>query len=139
MHEYAVIAPLLVAHLADRLQKRQRLDIADRAADFHDDHVHVRRDLAHGSLDFIGHVRDHLHGLAQVIAAPLAGDDLLINAAGSQIIRLRELGVREAFVMTEIEIGLGAVIGDEDLAMLERAHGAGVHVQVWIEFLESHS
>ena len=35
--------------------------------------------------------------------------------------------------MTEIEIGLGAVVGDEDLAVLERRHRSGIHVEVWIE------
>ena len=34
-----VAAPDVLAHLADGLQERQRLDVADRAADLHDDHV----------------------------------------------------------------------------------------------------
>ena len=37
----AVAAPLFVAHLADGFQKRQRFDIAHRAADLDDHHVHV--------------------------------------------------------------------------------------------------
>src|SRR5690349_12192610 len=35
--------------------------------------------------------------------------------------------------MDQIEVGLGAIIGDEDFAMLERRHGTGVDVQVRIE------
>ena len=53
-----------------------------------------------------------------------------------QIVGLRELGVGEAFVVAQVEIGLGAVVGDEDLAVLERAHRAGIDVQVRIEFLQ---
>jgi hypothetical protein len=32
-----------------------------------------------------------------------------------------------------IEVGLGAVVGDEHFAMLKRAHGAGIHVDVRIQ------
>jgi hypothetical protein len=42
---------------------------------------------------------DDLHGLAEIIAAALAGDDLLVDAAGGQIIRLGEFGVSEALVV----------------------------------------
>jgi len=42
----------------------------------------------------------------------------------------------EAFVMAQVKIGLGAVVGDEDLTVLEWAHGAGIDVQVWVELLQ---
>ena len=45
-------------------------------------------------------------------------------------------GVGEALVVAQVQIGLGAVVGDEDLAVLERAHGARVHVQVGVELLK---
>ena len=76
--------------------------------------------LAHGGFDFVGDVRNHLHGLAQVIAAALAGDDLFVDAAGGDVVGLGEAGVGEALVVAQVEIGLRAVVGDEDLAMLER-------------------
>ena len=47
-----------------------------------------------------------------------------------------ERRVREALVVAQVEIGLGAVVGDEDFAVLERAHGAGIDVQIRIEFLK---
>lgn len=37
--------------------------------------------------------------------------------------------------MTEIQIGFRTVIGDEDLAVLVRAHGARVDIDVRVEFL----
>ena len=40
--------------------------------------------------------------------------------------------------MAQVQVGLGAVVGDVDLAVLERVHGARVHVQVGIEFLDGH-
>ena len=88
-----------------------------------------------GGFDFVGDVRNHLHGFAEVIAAAFAGDDLLVDAAGGEIVALRELGVGEALVVAEVEIGLRAVVGDEDFAVLERAHGARIDIEVRIEFL----
>ena len=40
---------------------------------------------------------------------------------------------REALVVAEVEVGLGAVVGDEDLAVLVRAHRARVDVDVRVE------
>ena len=50
--------------LADRLQERQRLDVADRAADLGDHDVDVARlgDQADALLDLVGDVRDDLDG-----------------------------------------------------------------------------
>ena len=42
----------------------------------------------------------------------------------------------EALVVAQIEIGFRAVVGDEHLAVLERAHGSGIDVQVGIELLK---
>ncbi len=38
--------------------------------------------------------------------------------------------------MAHVEIGFGAVVGDVDLAMLERVHRPGIDVDVGIQFLE---
>ena len=40
--------------------------------------------------------------------------------------------------MADVEVGLGAVLGDEDLAVLERVHGAGVDVEVGVQLLHRH-
>ena len=37
--------------------------------------------------------------------------------------------------MPDVEIGLGAVLGDEDLAVLERVHRARIDVEIRIELL----
>ena len=42
----------------------------------------------------------------------------------------------EALVVAEVEVGFGAVVGDEDFAVLEGAHGAGVDVEVGVELHE---
>ena len=133
VHVDAVAAAELDAELADRLEEGQRLDVADRAADL--DHAHIRALGAEldAALDLIGDVRDHLHGGAQIVAAALLGDDPLVDAPGGEVAVAPGGGAHEALVVTEVEVRLGAVLGDEHLAMLERAHGARVHVDVRIE------
>ena len=112
--------------LADRLEERQRLDVAHRAADLGDDDVDVARlgDQADALLDLVGDVRDDLDGAAEVVAAALAPDDRVVDAAGGDVRRARRVRVREALVVAEVEVGLGAVLGDEDLAVLVRRHRA---------------
>ena len=118
----------------------QRLDVADRAADLDDDHVGVGagRRLADARLDLVGDVRDHLHGRAEEVAAPLALDDRVVDRAGGHVGDPGQALVGEALVVPEVEVGLGAVLGHEDLAVLERAHGAGVHVEVGVALLQRH-
>ena len=43
----------------------------------------------------------------------------------------------EALVVAQVKVGLGAIVGHENLAVLERAHGARIHVEVGIEFLQA--
>ncbi len=44
--------------------------------------------------------------------------------------------VDETLVMADVEVGLGPVLGHEDLAVLERAHRPRVDVQIGVELLE---
>src|SRR5207237_9110190 len=52
--------------------------------------------------------------------------------------RAREVLGDEALVVADVEIGRGAVLGDEHLAVLERTHRARVDVDVRIELLDLH-
>ena len=119
-----VVAPDVLPELADRLQERQALDVADGAADLDDDDVGVARHPADGRLDLVGDVRDDLHGAPQVVAAPLLLDDREVDLAGGDVVVAGHPRRGEALVVAEIEIGLAAVVGDEDLAVLVGAHRA---------------
>ena len=139
-----VLPAEVVADLAGRLQERLRLDVAHGAADFGDDDVRavaVGVRLGHrpdAPLDLVGDVRDHLDGVAEVLAASLLGDDGRIHLPGSHIRRTGQVAIQEALVVADVEVGLGAVLGDEDLAVLERVHGARVDVEVRVELLHRH-
>ena len=127
--------PDVLAHLADRLEERQALDVADGPADLDDHHVRVAvaGDAPDPFLDLVRDVRDHLDGPAEVVAAALLGDDGLVDAAGRDVAELGQVLVDEPLVVAEVEVRLGAVVGDEDLAVLVRAHRPGVDVDVRIE------
>src|SRR4029077_17984319 len=131
--EERMFAAEFLAHLADGFHEGQGFDVADGAADFDDGHVHILGDLLHGGLDFVSDVGDDLHGFAEVVAAAFLGDDLLVDTSGGPVIVAGEFGVSEALVVPEGEVSFGAVVGDEDFAVLEGRHGAGVDVEVGVE------
>ena len=83
-------------------------------------------------------MRDYLHGVAEVLATSLFGDDGRINLPRSDIRRPGQVAVQEALVVPDIEIGLSTILGHENLAVLERVHGARIHVQVRVELLHGH-
>ena len=53
-----------------------------------------------------------------------------------QLLFARGDHVGEALVVAQVEVRLGAVVGDVDLAVLVRAHRAGIDVDVGVELLE---
>ena len=91
VQEEAVVAADVVADLAGGLQERQRLDVADRAADLGDDDVRGgavvvgRGHRADAVLDLVGDVRDDLDGVAEVLAAALLGDHRRVDLAGGDV------------------------------------------------------
>jgi hypothetical protein len=89
-------------------------------------------------LDRVGDMRDHLDGGAQIVAAPLAGEDLLVDAPGRDVALAVRRPAREALVVAEVEIGLGAVVGDEDLAVLIGRHRSGIDIEIGIELAQPH-
>ena len=129
-----MVARQVVAELADGFEERQALDVADGAADLDEDEVELVIALEDEVLDGVGDVRDDLDGGAQIVAAALLGDDVGIDAAGGDVVALVGGAAGEALVVAEVEIGLGAVVGDEHLAVLGRRHRAGIDVEVGVEF-----
>src|SRR6266487_5678309 len=63
-------------------------------------------------------------------------DHRRIDAAGGDVVAAPRGDADEALVVTEIEVGLGPVIGDIDLAMLRRAHRARVDVEIGVELAQ---
>ena len=80
-------------------------------------------------------MRNDLHGLAEVLAGALLVQNVPVDLASGEVGELVEVLVDEALVVAEVEVGLRAVVGDIDLAVLERAHRAGVDVDIRVELL----
>src|SRR5579883_1489444 len=108
----------LDAELADRLEEGQAFDIANRAADLDQDEIDPLIAFEDEFLDRVGDMRDHLHRRAEKVPPPLLGDQLLVDAAGGDVVLAIGGAAGESLVMAEVEIGLGAVVGDKNLAML---------------------
>ena len=103
----------------------------------HEHEVEALVAVADEILDRVGDVRDHLDGGAEIVAAPLLGDDVLVDAAGGDVVLARSPDAGEALVMAEVEVGLGAVVGDEDLAVLVRAHRPRIDVEIGVELAQA--
>src|SRR6185295_1957979 len=102
----------VLAHLPDRLEERQALDVADRAADLDDDHVRVTLagDAGDPFLDLVGDMGDDLDRAAEVVTTALLGDHGLVDAARGHVGELGQVLVDEARVVPEVEVRLGAVV-----------------------------
>src|ERR1700687_784564 len=92
------VARQIVAQLPDRLEERQALDVAYRAADFAQHEVEAVIALADEILDGVGDVRDDLDGGAEIVAAPLLAEDVLVDAAGGDVVLARRRPAGEALV-----------------------------------------
>src|SRR5439155_27132950 len=113
-------------------------DVADRAPDLRDHDIEVLRlgDQLDALLDLVRDVRDDLNRAAQEVAAAFLADHRVIDGPRGHVGRARGVLVGEPLVVTQVEVGLRAVLGHEYLTVLERAHRAGVDVYVGIELLD---
>ena len=138
VHEGGVVGSHAQAQLTHRFQEGQGLDVAHGAADFHDRHIH-RVGRAHASaaldelLDFVGHVRNDLYGFAQVVPPPFLFQYRLVDLPGGEVVGFLHPGGDEALVVAQVQVGFGTIVGHEHFAVLERAHGARVHVEVGVQ------
>ena len=63
-------------------------------------------------------------------------DDRQVDLAGRVVAVAGQRGVGEPLVVAQVEVGLGAVVEDVDLAVLVGAHRAGIDVDVRVELLQ---
>ena len=71
-----VLRAYIEAELANRFEEREDLDIAYSAADLGDNNVGVIGcQIADAIFDFVGDVRNDLHGPAEIVASPFGSDN----------------------------------------------------------------
>ena len=129
----------IVADLADGFEERHGLDVADRAADLADDEIKLVIAFEDEILDLVGDVRNDLNGRAEIVAAAFLVDDVLVDAAGGDVVALVGRATGEALVVAKVEVGFGAVIGDEDFAVLIGRHRARIDIEIGIELADAHA
>ena len=131
----------VLAELADGFEERQDLNVADRSPNLGDDHINIRvvTEPANARLDLVRDMGNHLNGRSEEVATPFLLDYGQIYGPGGDVGVTPQVFAGKALVMTEVEVGLSPIIGDEDFPVLERVQGAGVDVEVGVEFLIDHS
>ena len=127
--------------LADGFEERQAFDVARRAADLDDGHIGLALvgQQTDARFDFVGHMRDDLHGFAEVIATAFAGQDVFVNLSAGQVVAAAQHATGEAFVVSEVEIGLRSIVEHIDLTVLVRTHRARVDVEIRVELAHGHA
>ncbi len=80
----------------------------------------------------------HLDGLPQILSPALLIEHVPVDLAGGKVRELIEVLVDEPLIVAQVQVRLKAVLGDVDLAVLVWAHGARVHVDVWVQLLGGH-
>ena len=143
MNEAGVVAADAEGHLAHGFNEGERLDVADRAADF--DHADVGLAVPGGRgaagdefLNFIRDVRNHLHGLAEVLAAAFLAQNAFVDLAGREVVGLVHLRRDEALIVPEVQVRFRAVFRHEHFTVLEGRHRARVDIDVRIELDHRH-
>lgn len=133
VHQHRALGADFETQLADGLEERLGLDVAHGAADFDHRHVGIASTLDDAALDFVGDVRDDLDGRAQVVTTTLLAQHVFVDTAGGEVVVLGHGRADEPLVVAQVQVGLGAVVGDEHFTVLERAHGARVNVDVRVQ------
>ena len=137
MDQDRVVAADLMLELSDGLQERLALDVAHRAAhlDNGDPGIFISEIAVEAALDLIRDVGDHLYRAAAVIAAALFLQNGPVDLTRSHVGVLAQIFVDETFIMTQVQIGLRAVLRDEHLAVLDGIHCAGIDIDIGVKFL----
>ena len=134
--EHDVLPSDVVPELADGLQEGKALDVTDGPPDLGDHDIDILlANPTYSVLDLIGDVWDHLDRVPQIVPPALLLDHGQIDGPGGDVRSPLQVLTGEPLVMTEVQVGLTTVIGDEHLAVLEGVHRARVDVDVGVELL----
>lgn len=120
-------------HLADRLHVRKPFDIADGAAKLYYQDIVPFACLFNTVNDLADDVRDDLYRLSEITARPFSLNDGRVDLASCKVACLQISGIEKTFIVSDIKVCFGAVFGNKNFTVFERAHGAGIDVDVGVD------
>ena len=114
MDENGILMSYLMLELADGLQKRLALDIANGSAYLNDGNLGVGGGVVavEAALDLVGDVRDHLNCASAKVAAALFLEYAPVNLTGGDVGVLGQALVNETLIAPEYRKELLALSGD---------------------------
>ena len=141
MHHQEVFIRKLPLQLANGFYIGKRLDITHRAAYFRNNNIKLvfLSQQEHASFDLVRYMRDHLYRFAEVGAFAFLIDHRLVNPARGHVIGLRSKDVQEPLVVPQIQVGFRPVFGNITFAVFIRVKGAGIHIDIRIQFLDRYA
>ncbi len=72
--------------------------------------------------DLVGNVGHYLHGLSQVNALSFFSNDIIVDTPGGDVIGLGSADVQESFIVAQVQVCFGAVVGYIALSVLVGIH-----------------
>ena len=141
MDEAALVHAELRLELTNGFKEGLGFDIADGAAylDYHNIGLKLLDRLADAELYFVRDMGNDLDGAALIAAPALAVEHGGIDLTRGGVVEPGEILVDEAFIVADIKVGLGAVVGNEHLAVLIGVHGAGVDVEIGVKLHDGYA
>ena len=132
-----VVFAYILFHLADSFQKGKTFNIAYRTADFGNNKIGIVivTDTEYPGLDLISNMGNDLHRTAQVIAPAFFRNDGLVDFTGGHIGTLGQVDIYKTFIMTQVQVRFRSVIRHKHFAVLIRAHGSRIDIDIRIKFL----
>ena len=82
-------------------------------------------------------MRNNLNSTTEIVTTTFFRQHVGIDTTSGEIVTTRHGRANETLIMSEVEVGFRAVIGHEDLTVLERAHGTRINVDVRIKLEHS--
>ncbi len=117
---YGVVGTQIPLYLAYGFDKGKGLNIANATTDFGDNKIVLARFTQQENVAFyfVGNVGNNLNCFSEVFPFAFFCNNVVVNAACSDVISLAGAHVKKTFVVAKVEIGFGAVVGNVAFAVL---------------------
>ena len=124
-------------HLPDGLHEWLGFDVPHGTTDFGNYHFGV---LAFASplnlvLNRIGNMRNNLDSPPEIVSPPFLAQNFRVDLTSSDVRILIQIVINKPFVVTKVKVCFGPIIGNKHFTVLVWTHRTGIHVNVWVEFL----